>query len=470
MTPSQDTIKDPKVEFEEALDRFYKNKGEDLGYRGLLEKNPKLHIYFEEVLNRQLSHAEIKYIDLHLEKDKKFPDIKIDGTGILLNVISRYLGDETLNFIKKHIDKLKSQISNKDEDGNNLITVLLKGNDNQEEFFDNSNIEIIEILTKHGLKIDDKNNKGLTCLNHCHNLIIFKNLAQKVDDETLKRTLNYFVENEDLSYSKYYKIFDFAKEERNVEIDKPLKVKIDKFLDWEFDPIEEKNKFVDLVFNHGDEATKTNFIAQLSASIPEERSKFFEDLSEDSRSLILGELNEQLSKQEKFKSTLLEVENHKKIDPSGILGSVDNREVFFYYREERNNFIQEIKDNESRKIDFISELCDPKEPSENPVDKSTFFIGLNPENVQIILDQLKKTVENFKDLKIIERELQPASIVQEQPISPNSSDPRVGDKRPRGDLQEVDGGGDKKIPSINLGELTTATQVKINSNDLSRPT
>jgi hypothetical protein len=88
-------------------------------------------------------------------------------------------------------------------------------------------------------------------------------------------------------------------------------------------------------------------------------------------------------------------------------------------------------------------------------------------------EQIKKEVENFKDLKIIarelqsesiaqEQELQPTSIAQMQPISPNFSDPKVGDKRPRGDLQEVDGSGDNKnkIPLRNPIELSKATRVQ----------
>lgn len=458
MTPSQDTIIDPKVEFDEALDRFYKSKGDDLSYRELLRKNPNLLNYFKEVLEKQLGIPNLEYIDLHLEKDKEFPDIKIYGIGILLNVILCFRGEEALNFIQKHIDKLKSQISDKDEDGNNLIAVLITTDEVLNGFSYDEAISIIKILIEHEVPVDDKNNEGLTCLNYCYNLEIFKILAQKVDDETLKRSLIYFVENEDNSDSRYYEIFDFAKEERNVEIGNSLKVKIDGFLYWVFNYTNDKNKFVDLVFNHGDEETKTNFIAQLSSSIPEERSKFFEGLSEDSRSMILGQLNEQLSKQQKFESTLSEVEKHQQLDPDGVVGSIYNHKVFYNERGERNNFIQEIKDNESRKISFISELCDAKESSENTMDKSNFFIGLNPENVQIILDQLKKTVEGFKVPENFARELQPASIAQEQelqtasidqmqelqptltdqmqPISPNSSDPKVGDKRPRENSDE----------------------------------
>jgi ankyrin repeat protein len=72
-------------------------------------------------------------------------------------------------------------------------------------------------------------------------------------------------------------------------------VKIDDFLDWDFQSTQAKNNFIKLVFEHGDEGWKESFNAQFSASNPEKRNKFFKDLNKENLSLIISEFEKRKS-------------------------------------------------------------------------------------------------------------------------------------------------------------------------------
>lgn len=275
MTPSKDTIKDPNVEFNEALKSFYDSNGNDLSYKELLRKNPNLRKYFESLVFEYTYDHEFNKLDLLFKHDETLFKITelTDGTNTenLLQSLINICEDDAIPIIEKYFDKFEMN----DELKNKLISDSL--------FLDEDNLEnnpeacdkIIDVLIRNGVKISSND------LVNCWQKEIFKKLVENAEPSILQSFPRIIIEN-DLNEN------DIDKIKCLLEIDK---VNIDDFLDWNFWDTEIKNNFVTLVFNHGNEATKTSFMQQISNSNPKQKKEFFNGLSEDNRSLISTKIN-----------------------------------------------------------------------------------------------------------------------------------------------------------------------------------
>jgi hypothetical protein len=415
MIPNQKLSEEQKNEFNQALENFKTSEGSNLSYLDLLNKNPSLEDHFRKLIENKICYFEYSLIDLLLSKDQGIP--KINGNSTLRSVIDLYGGSIGHDIIKKLITKSDSIENDKDIENNNLIASLLKGDDNQQDVFSKYINEIIDALVEKGIKVDDENNSGQTSLDLCCNLKILKTLAKHASPETLEKKLCHIFESEEDEVDM--DVLKFLLTEKKVKI-------------WKLKNPDAKNNFIELVCQ--DDKIKESFLEQLSSSSSEQRDNFFEGLSEKNLSLILSEIEKRLLiKQEKFKSALHEVENHKTVDPHGVVGVIFNDEVL-KTRAARNKLVEDIKNDpdERKKIAFISEFCDPNMPPENPNFRSNSLIGLKPENIQFILDLLNKTVKGFNVLEDVKLELKHL-IGQEKEIPLSYDGPIVGSKRPRGD-------------------------------------
>jgi hypothetical protein len=404
----QARAKEQKIkEFCEALQSFAKDPN-NLRYRDLLEKDHSLFYHLKKVVYEYIEDYKFQKINLLLENSKisdpifKFEFKKMDvddesfhGTILTHSVIA--CSSESLDLIKKHISKFKL---GKDSEGNNLLSLLMRGVSNQEgPFAVKFCIEISKILFENGVCVDDKNNDEKTPLDFCYDPELFKILANNANQETLEKNLRSSIENEDWIEQMFEKdgcVFiniKFLLTEKNV--------KIDGFLDWNFSCPALKNNFTELVCQ--DDKIKESFLAQLSSSSSEQRDKFFEDLNKENLSLILDEFKKQKSKQGgqdqiSLKKAIEEFETKKNTDPHGVEGCMKSDSGFYVNRTEKNRFAKEIEEkySEQGKDAYINEYLNA-----NPQERKAHLTGLETERLSFMLShsqKMLKKLENFDEI------------------------------------------------------------------------
>ena len=202
-------------------------------------------------------------------------------------------------------------------------------------------------------------------------------------------------------------------------------VKIDNFLDWNFQTTQAKNNFIKLVFEHGDEGKKESFNLQLSASNPEKRDKFFKDLSKESLSLILTAFEKQKSKFGNLEQIIEVIKTKQRKDPHGLEDFMSDPD-FFKHRDAKNNFVKEIesRSSEERKDAFIIKFCSDKS-EEN---RNKFLNGLDPQCLSFMLRHSQAQLGKLKNVeKIIEELRDHIQKIENESI--NFGSVRVGNKR-----------------------------------------
>ena len=240
MTPNIQPSEEQQEEFKKALDEFEQSQGKNLQYQELLKSNPNLQVYFEDWIEKNIYVFNLYLVDLLLSKDQEFSKIKIDDKSILRYLIECFMGDSSVDIIKKHIDKFASIEDDKDDNDNNLIASLLLGDDNQDLSFNDCVIELIKILVANGVKVDDENNKKLTSLDLCSNFEMFKALAETARAETLEKKLRYILENEDLEQEDLIEIINYLIKDKIVKIDLNQIFNNDKNISFFYDIVMQK--------------------------------------------------------------------------------------------------------------------------------------------------------------------------------------------------------------------------------------
>jgi ankyrin repeat protein len=178
-------------------------------------------------------------------------------------------------------------------------------------------------------------------------------------------------------------------------------VKIDNFLDWNFQTSQAKNNFVKLVFDYGDEVKKGSFIDQLVASNPEKREKFFKDLSKENLSLILTAFEKQKSKFENLEQTIESLKASKKDNPYGVRGCI-SKEFYSEYTERKNNYAKKVEDefSEQGKDDYIYEYLNA-----NPIEREEYLSGLEPKRLSFMLNHSQNILKKLENSDKIITEL-----------------------------------------------------------------
>ena len=239
MTPNIQPSEEQQEEFKKALDEFEQSQGKNLQYQKLLKSNPNLQDYFKKLIGEKYIY-EPDLIDLLLSNDQEFSKIKIDDKSILRYLIECFIGDSSVDIIKKHIDKFASIEDDKDDNDNNLIASLLLGDDNQDLSFNDCVIELIKILVANGVKVDDENEEKLTSLDLCSNFEMFKALAETARAETLEKKLRYILENEDLEEEDLIEIINYLIKDKIVKIDLNQIFNNDKNISFFYDIVMQK--------------------------------------------------------------------------------------------------------------------------------------------------------------------------------------------------------------------------------------
>jgi hypothetical protein len=445
-------------EFKKALESFYEDQN-NLRYRDLLEEDRSLFDYLKKVVDKYIEDNEYEKINLLLENSKisdpifKFEfereDIyeeRFHGTILTHSVID--CSDKSLALIGKHISKFKL---GKDLAGDNLLSLLMRGDLNQENLIAKDEQpfkfckEITQILIEHGVSVDDKNNDEKTPLDFCYNPELFKILANHANPETLEINLRRNIEN------KYWGENMFEKNGwvfTNIKfLLTEKKIKIDGFLDWNFNYLNLKNNFTELVCK--DNEIKDSFLAQLSSSSSEQRDKFFEGLSEENISLIKEKLQEQLIKQQELELIVGELKHKQKNDPHGFVDWHTNPSCFSPEIMNKNaEFLREvINGSDDKKNSFMEAHC-----SESPNQRKAFLFGLKPEYINFILEKAQERLDSLKNHNEIIEKLK--HLINPQEVAQSSSDgPKVGSKRQRED-------GDEETREIKIKITSCDTAVK----------
>ena len=226
-------------------------------------------------------------------------------------------------------------------------------------------------------------------------------------------------------------------------------VKIDDFLAWNFQTPQAKNNFIKLVFEHGDEGKKESFSAQLSASNPEKRGKFFEVLTQENLSLIITEFEKQKSKFGNLEQVIEGLKIKQREDPHGLEDFMSDAD-FFKHRDAKNNFVKEIESgsSEERKDAFIIKFCSDKS-EEN---RNKFLNGLDPQCLGFMLRRSQAQLGKLKNVEKIIKELQEHVEKIDSKLI-NFEGVRAGDKRGREEegVERVESVSSKKIqPSSSI--------------------
>jgi len=462
-------VKKQKInEFYEALQSFDEDPNK-LRYRELLEEDHSLFDYLKKVVAKYIEDNEYEKINLLLENSKisdpifEFESERQDmyeecfhGNILTHSVIA--CSDKSLALIGKHISKFKL---GKDSEGDNLLSLLMQGADNQEDLDDALIlcIKISEILINHGVSVDDKNNDGKTPLDFCYAPELFKILANHANQETLEKNLRCNIENEDwvnIDWDKRMFKKDSGWVFTNIKfLLTEKKVKIDGFLDWNFSCSTLKNYFTEFVCK--DNEIKDSFLAQLSSSSSEQRDKFFEGLSEENISLIKEKLQEQLIKQQELELIVGELKEHvKKDDKYGFKQWYRNPSLCFSQEIMNKNaeFLKAvINGSDDKKNSFMEAHC-----SVSPEQRLEFLSGLKPEYINFILEKAEKRLDSLKKHNEILEKLKHLTNPQEGAQS-SSDGPKVGSKRQREDGDEETRGikdGGEETRGIEVTSCKTA--------------
>jgi hypothetical protein len=260
--PNQEPTPERIKEFDLALESFHNSHNRDvldLGYQTLLEKENSLRGHFELSVFNDCYNFNYDRINRLFESDETLFNIKDLNGDNILQIIIKDCKKDGISFIEKYIDKFEM----KDELKNKLISDYLFYNPDHQDFCTEDCIKIIKILVNSGVKITNED------LKKCWQEEVFKNLVEHAEPSTLKSGLFLIFEN-NTNENEILKI-KYLLEEKGV--------RINDFLEWSPETSQAKNNFVDFVLNHGDETTKTSFLAQLSSSGSEQKVEFFKDLS-----------------------------------------------------------------------------------------------------------------------------------------------------------------------------------------------
>ena len=219
-------------------------------------------------------------------------------------------------------------------------------------------------------------------------------------------------------------------------------VKIDNFLDWNFQTSQAKNNFVKLVFDYGDEVKKGSFIDQLVASDPGKRNKFFEELDKESLSLILTAFEKQKSKFENFKEVIESLKANKKDNPHGIEGCINDK--FHSKRiKNKNKFVKKVekKFSEQGKDAYIGQYLNA-----DPGSRKKHLFGLKPKRLRFILSHSQKILKKLEnsDEIITELKIYAQRIDQKLVVEAFSEGTIARYKR---SANEISGGDDDDDPS-----------------------
>ena len=437
--PNQEPTPEQIEEFDSALESFHQSNGQNKRYQELLEEDPNLiyHLVAKytddrefEKINLLLENPKISNLISKFEFEMMYQDDECFGTILTHSVIVCSL--PSLDLIRKHISKFKL---GKDSEGDNLLSLLMQGEENQEgpvaiRFC----IEISKILIEHGVSVNDKNKDGETPLDFCYDPELFKILANSANQETLEKNLHYNLRY-NIETQDYYKTM-FEKDERkfiNIQFLLTEKnVKIDGFLDWNFSCPVLKNNFTELVCQ--DDKIKESFLKQLSSSSSEQRDKFFEGLSEENLSLIKEKLQEQLSKQQELELIVEELKEHKQEeDKYGFKKWYRNPSLCFSAEIKNKNAefsIEVMNGSDDKKDSFMEAHC-----SASSDQRKSFLSGLKPEYITFILEKAEERLDFLKKHNEILEKLK--HLTNPQEVAQSSSDgPIVVSKRLREDAGE----------------------------------